>query len=172
MGATISLRPASLNDLALLTEWDNQPHVIASDPNDDWNWETELVRQVPWREQLIAELDERPIGILQIIDPFEEETHYWGEVDENLRAIDIWIGSAADLGRGYGTAMMKLAIARCFETETVTAIFIDPLTSNKRAHRFYERLGFQVVEERVFGEDLCRVYQLTRNNFLNSLKDF
>ena len=50
------LRRATPDDLALLRHWDAQPHVIASDPNDDWQWETELHRDPPWREQLIAEL--------------------------------------------------------------------------------------------------------------------
>jgi hypothetical protein len=31
----INLRPATLDDLALLQHWDEQPHVVASDPNDD-----------------------------------------------------------------------------------------------------------------------------------------
>jgi aminoglycoside 6'-N-acetyltransferase len=161
----IILRNAMLVDLATLNHWDNQPHVIDSDPNDDWNWEIELTRQVPWREQLISELNKRPIGFIQIIDPKNEETHYWGDVEENLRAIDIWIGSATDLGRGYGTSMMKLALARCFAVPEVTAVLIDPLVSNLCAHWFYERLGFQFVEERRFGEDLCRVYKLTRKRY-------
>ena len=55
-------------------------HVIESDPNDDWQWETELNRAVPWRDQLIAELDGVPIGFVQILDPAAEETHYWGDV--------------------------------------------------------------------------------------------
>jgi aminoglycoside 6'-N-acetyltransferase len=161
----IILRNAMLVDLATLNHWDNQPHVIDSDPNDDWNWEIELTRQVPWREQLISELNKRPIGFIQIIDPKNEETHYWGDVEENLRAIDIWIGSAADLSRGYGTSMMKLALARCFANPKVKAVLIDPLVSNKHVHRFYERLGFQFVEERWFSEDLCRVYELTRKHY-------
>jgi hypothetical protein len=77
---------------ALLRHWDEQPHVIASDPNDDWQWETELGKSPGWREQLIAQLDGRPIGFVQIIDPACEESHYWGEVPHGLRAIDIWIG--------------------------------------------------------------------------------
>ena len=43
---------------------------------------------------------------MQIIDPLAEPTHYWGEVEPNLRALDIWIGEKDALGRGYGTAMM------------------------------------------------------------------
>jgi aminoglycoside 6'-N-acetyltransferase len=158
----INLRPANLADLTLLQHWDEQPHVIASDPNDDWGWETELDRSPDWREQLIAELDGRPIGFVQIIDPALEESHYWGDADLNLRAIDIWIGEEADLGQGYGTKMMELAISRCFANQEVTAIIIDPLASNTRAHRFYERLGFEYVEHRRFGEDECLVYRLNR----------
>ncbi len=158
----IRLRPATLEDLPLLQHWDEQPHVIASDPNDDWDWESELLRNLDWREQLVAELDGRPIGFVQIIDPAREETHYWGDVPENLRAIDIWIGEATDTGKGYGTEMMRLALDHCFSDERVTAVLIDPLASNTAAHRFYERLGFQFVEERRFGEDDTFVYRMER----------
>lgn len=158
----IKLRLASIADLALLRHWDEQPHVLESDPNDDWNWEIELLRTPDWREQWIAELDGRPIGFIQIIDPAREETHYWGDVHENLRAIDIWIGEIEDTGKGYGTKMMQLAIERCFSDPAVTAILIDPLSSNTDAHRFYERLGFEFVERRTFGEDDTFVYLMPR----------
>jgi aminoglycoside 6'-N-acetyltransferase len=158
----IKLREATINDLELLRHWDAQPHTVASDPNDDWNWEVELQRNPPWREQLIAELNGRPIGFIQIIDPLLEETHYWGNTLPNQRAIDIWIGEADDLGKGYGTTMMHLAIERCFSDKQVTQILIDPLVSNTRAHKFYERLGFEFIEQRRFDEDDCYVYRLTR----------
>jgi aminoglycoside 6'-N-acetyltransferase len=161
----LALRPATPADLHLLRHWDEQPHVIACDPNDDWQWELELGRAPDWREQLIAELDGRPIGFVQIIDPAREESHYWGDVPEGLRAIDIWIGEAGDLGQGHGTRMMQQALARCFAEPMVTAVLIDPLASNVRAHRFYERLGFRLVERRRFGEDDCLVYRLERGDW-------
>jgi hypothetical protein len=65
----MKLRPATPADLELLRRWDEQAHVIASDPNDDWGWETELGRSPDWREQLIAEVDGRSVGFVQIIDP-------------------------------------------------------------------------------------------------------
>jgi aminoglycoside 6'-N-acetyltransferase len=159
------LRPATPADLPLLQKWDEAPHVVASDPNDDWGWEVELARRPPWREQLIAELDGRPIAYVEIIDPAEEDSHYWGDTAPNLRAVDIWIGEEADLGRGYGTLIMRLALARCFADETVMAVLIDPLASNVRAHRFYERLGFRYVERRQFGLDDCFVYKLDRADY-------
>jgi aminoglycoside 6'-N-acetyltransferase len=161
----IKLREATINDLALLQHWDAQPHTIASDPSDDWDWEVELIRTPSWREQLVAELDGRPIGFIQIIDPLLEETHYWGDTAPNQRAIDIWIGEADDLGKGYGTAMMQLAIERCFAAKSVNQILIDPLVSNTRAHKFYERIGFEFVELRRFNEDDCYVYKLTREKW-------
>lgn len=158
----MKLRAATPDDLALLRAWDRNPHVVASDPNDDWAWETELARSPDWREQLIAEEGGRPIGFVQIIDPALEESRYWGEVTEPLRAIDIWIGEASDLGRGFGAAMMTLALERCFADPEVVAVLVDPLASNTGAHRFYERLGFRRIEERRFGEDECLVYRLDR----------
>ena len=165
----IVLRAAKPDDVALLRYWDKQPHIIASDPDSDWDWETELLRTPDWREQLIAELDGRPIGVIQIIDPAREDSHYWGEISPNLRAnlraIDIWIGEVSELGKGYGTQMMRLALARCFAAPAVTAVLIDPLVSNVRAHRFYERLGFQKIERRRFGDDDCFVYRLDRTDW-------
>jgi aminoglycoside 6'-N-acetyltransferase len=157
------LRPARPSDLDLLLYWDSKPHVIAATGDDGpFDWNAELPRQPEWRELLIAEAEGRPIGVLQIIDPAEEETHYWGEVEPHLRAIDIWIGEEADLGRGYGTTMMRLALERCFAEASVNAVLIDPLASNERAHRFYERLGFKRIERRRFGPDDCYVYRLDR----------
>lgn len=166
----MELRPATLDDLELLRYWGEQPHVIAAAPNDDWAWEVELGRSPDWREQLIAEVDGRCIGFVQIIDPALEESHYWGDAPPGLRAIDIWIGDEADLGKGYGTEMMHLALARCFQDPAVSAVLIDPLADNIRAHRFYERLGFQFVERRRFGEDECFVYRLGRAGYIGNVR--
>lgn len=168
----VKLRPATPDDLPILQYWDEQSHVIAADPNDDWEWETELHRAPDWREQLLAELDGHPIGFVQIIDPALEETHYWGDVPKGLRAIDIWIGEKSDLGKGYGTIMMQLSLERCFTDPTVEAVLIDPLATNTRAHRFYERLGFRFVERRWFGTDDCLVYRLDRSAWDNYFNEY
>jgi aminoglycoside 6'-N-acetyltransferase len=161
----ISLRRATPDDLGLLRHWDAQPHVIAANPNDAWNWEAQLNGSPDWREQLIAQLDGRAIGFVQIIDPAHEESHYWGDIPAGLRAIDIWIGEAADLGKGYGTQIMDLALERCFRDARVTAVLVDPLAGNTRSHRFYKRQGFRFVESRRFGSDDCYVYRLERSDW-------
>ena len=158
------LRRATAADIPLLARWDEQPHVIAATGDDDViDWADEVAHQDEVQEVLIAEVDGRPLGVVQIIDPANEHTHYWGDIEEHLRAIDIWIGAAADLGRGHGTLMMREALDRCFAPPDVTAVVIDPLTSNTRAQRFYVRLGFVPVGRRVFGRDDCLVHRLERD---------
>jgi aminoglycoside 6'-N-acetyltransferase len=51
----VVLQPATPADAPLLRRWDGEPHVIASDPHDDWQWETELGIVHDWREPLVAE---------------------------------------------------------------------------------------------------------------------
>ena len=164
------LRQAKRADLALLKSWDTKPHVVAATGADGaFDWEGELGRDSDWREMLIAEAAGRPVGVMQIIDPAAEETHYWGEIGRDLRAIDIWIGEEGDLGRGYGTEMMRLALERCFSNAAVAAVLVDPLARNSGACRFYERLGFRPVEQRTFGKDDCIVYRLERHAWRQSV---
>jgi aminoglycoside 6'-N-acetyltransferase len=163
----VRLRDATASDAAILHRWDTEPHVLASDPNDDWHWDVELTRSPPWRKQLMAELGGEPVGFVEIIDPREDDEHYWGvDVAPNQRAIDVWIGDPRRLGRGLGTEIMRLALARCFATPEVEAVLIDPLASNVDAQRFYERLGFARLGPRRFGADDCLVYRLERNEWL------
>ena len=170
------LRRATLADVPMLRLWDKDPDVISCSTNDaegeafgGVDWPEEIAANSDVSYHLIAEVDDagkwRPIGAMQIVDPYLEPTQYWGEVAENLRAVDIWIGAPEDRNRGYGTEMMRLALEQCFAAPEVTAILIDPLVTNTNAHRFYERLGFEFVERRTFGEDDCFVYRLERRKW-------
>ncbi len=166
---SIRLRPVALTDAEMLTYWDSKPHVIAATGSDDAaDWVVELATEPAWRDYFIAEDDGRPVGIVQIIDPLLEESHYWGSIEPDLRAIDIWIGEEADLGHGFGTSMMTQALDFCFASPAVSGVVIDPLEVNVRARRFYERMGFRFVGPRVFGEDECIVYRIDREDWLAS----
>jgi len=168
---TLILRPATLEDVAHFDRWDRQPHVIAAtsdDPEaliafDNADWAEEISDPDPASHFYVAEIEGRPIGAMQIIDPALEKTHYWGaDCPPNLRAMDIWIGESDCLGKGYGTAMMSLAINAAFADRDVEAIVIDPLNSNTDAHRFYQRLGFRPTGRRDFDGDDCLVHRLDR----------
>ncbi|WP_108977297.1 GNAT family N-acetyltransferase [Leptospira ryugenii] len=164
----LQFRKSTIEDLEILLRWDDEEHVIASDPNDNWNWEIELANEPPWREQIMVTYDHTPIGFIQVIDPKEEESHYWGDIGENFRAIDIWIGEVEYLNRGLGTKMMKYAIELCFSNPAVHTVLIDPLVSNVDAIRFYQRIGFKPIGERKFNDDLCLVHELKRDDYFQS----
>lgn len=180
MKPTITLRPAVASDADLLARWDKEPHVISAttdDPDaerafDGACWPDEIAMQSPVFQYYIAELDGRPIGTTLIIDPHLEPTHYWGEIQPGLRAVDIWIGEADALGKGHGTEIMRLALAHCFADANVYTVLIDPLASNTRVHRFYERLGFKPLERRILPPaDDCLVHTLTRQDWRNQFTD-
>jgi len=160
----IRLRRAEAADIPTLQAWDRMPHVIAATGShaESSDWAQEITLDASSWEVLIAEHAGRPIGVLRVIDPEQDETHYWGDCGPNLRAVDIWIGRTSDHGHGYGAEMMRLALARCFANPAVTAVLIDPLTRNVRARKFYERLGFVEVGRRYFDDDDCVVYRFDR----------
>jgi aminoglycoside 6'-N-acetyltransferase len=167
----LTVRQATPSDTLVLESWDDEPSVIActtDDPNAAQAfpgaiWGEEIAMASPVSSYFIAELDGRPIGAMQVIDPHLEPTHYWGDCEPNLRAIDIWIGDEADRSRGLGAAMMHAVMARCFADPAVAGIIIDPLASNTRAHFFYQRLGFRPLGRRIFNdEDDCLVHRLDR----------
>jgi aminoglycoside 6'-N-acetyltransferase len=168
---TLTLRRARLDDIPTLDRWDREPHVISATTDkpgatiafEGHDWHAAIANQSDIDHYLIAEVDGRRIGAMQVIDPHLEPTHYWGDIEPNLRALDIWIGEADARGRGHGEQMMRESFRRCFADPAVTAIVIDPLASNTRALAFYERLGFVRVERRLFNdEDDCWVMRLTR----------
>jgi aminoglycoside 6'-N-acetyltransferase len=156
----------TIDDVAWLVRWDEDPDVAAAigGRSAGWyDWPAELVRDVSWRELLIAEEDGRPIGFLQLADAREEESHYWGDIEPGTWALDILIGSPGDRGRGLGAAAMALALDHAFDRHGADTVVIDPLVSNHRAIAFYERLGFERVEVREFDDDVCLVMRLPRN---------
>lgn len=169
----VTLRIATSAGIPTLERWDLEPHVISASSDNpdivkafgeenDWAENIAIHQDDVW-EHWIAEVDGKPFGAMMMCDPYAEPTHYWGDVEPNLRALDTWIGDAADRGKGFGEEMMRLGIERCFARPEVTAILIDPLNSNTRAHKFYKRLGFVPVGRQVFNEeDDCLVHRLDR----------
>lgn len=176
----LRLRPATMADKPVLDLWDEDEAVRfatnADNASDAWlngedYWTHELAMQSDVYEYFIGELREgaawRPIAAMQSIDPYLEPTHYWGDVAPNQRALDIWIGAEADRNKGHGEKLMRLAIERSFNEQGATAILIDPLNANVRAHTFWQRMGFVPSHRRTFndGEDDCLVHVLTREQW-------
>jgi aminoglycoside 6'-N-acetyltransferase len=168
----ITLRKTTTADIQTLEKWDSQEHVQFATGNDAilevdpnyWPYELSLCDNKTY-QYYIAELDGLPIASLQMINPGLEVTKYWGNMEDGYRAIDIIIGDKENLGKGYGTTIMGLILDLCFEDSTVKGVYIDPLSINLRAIKFYQKIGFEFVENRNFGEDNCDVYYISREKY-------
>lgn len=168
---SLKIRRAGPEDAPILTAWESKAHVKAAtsdDPSieDDWDWFAELMPRDDGTEFYLAIVCNHPIGYMCSIDPARERTGYWGPIGPNFRALDIIIGEEEYLGQCYGTQMMHWMIERCFNDPKVGAILIDPLASNKRAHRFYEKLGFAFQYRQQFDATSdCYVMKLVRSDW-------
>lgn len=165
----LQLRPAVIEDAPLLRKWEAAPHLDGLLGEDDWQWESTLALDRPAHWPFIAEVADNPIGFLEILDPALDLERYWGELSPGHRAIDLWIGEPDFLGCGFGREMMRQALELCFADPDVHKVLVDPLASNTTSHRFYERCGFRLVEERWFSEDRCCVYAMDRENWANPI---
>jgi aminoglycoside 6'-N-acetyltransferase len=169
----ITLRKTTIKDIPILNYWDKQDHVMFASGNDanqsenDPNyWEYELsLCDAKTYQYYIAELDGVPIAYLQMINPGLEVTKYWGDMEDGYRAVDIIIGDKENLGKGYGTTIMRLILDICFKDQTVKGVYIDPLSKNLRAIKFYQKIGFEFVDNRNFDEDNCDVYYISREKY-------
>ena len=145
-----------------MARWDKAPHLNGLFGSDEgYDWQAEISADVTWQQIYIATANGEPVGVIIVLDPSCDPTGYWGDLGPNVRAIDLWIGEPDWLGKGVGTQMMRKAIDMYRANEGVTTFYVDPLISNERAHRFYERLGFRRIDQRRFGEDECYVYRRT-----------
>jgi aminoglycoside 6'-N-acetyltransferase len=65
---------------------------------------------------------------------------------------------------------VKLALecVFCCGDPAVKAALVDPMADNVKAHRFYQKLGFQPQGERMFGPDKCLVHRLTREDYFDN----
>ena len=103
----------------------------------------------------LAELDQRPIGMLQhyrIADsPEYAEALALGE---DAVGIDLFIGEADLVGRGHGPAMLRQFVRDvAFPFHGIGVCVIGPSVDNVAAIRAYEKAGFRPLKEvRVPGE--------------------
>ena len=136
-------------DLPLLADWLQADHLHHwwGDPAEQLALVTEDLDQ-PLMDQQIASLGALPFGYVQ-----SYPVHAWPggaphleEFPPGTVAIDCFIGPAAMLGKGHGTAMLRLYARHLLQQ--APCVVIDPDPDNERAVRAYRRAGFRDVAQR------------------------
>jgi aminoglycoside 6'-N-acetyltransferase len=143
----ITFVPVGEEHRALLTGWLAQPHWREwwGEPEE----ELRLIYAVEDGEHLpfIACVNDQPIAYIQCWWPAQHPDVPWvREMIMTERGIDISIGDAANLGKGFGTLIVKHFAAKLF-AEGATRLVIDPDKNNGRAIAAYMKAGFTPYAE-------------------------
>jgi aminoglycoside 6'-N-acetyltransferase len=138
----ISFVPVTEQHRPLLESWLVQPHWREwwGDPAE----ELAMIYAVDEGEHLpfIACVNDQPIAYIQCWWPAHHPDVPWvKEMAMTERGIDISIGDAAHLGKGFGTLIVKHCAAKLF-AEGATRLVIDPDKNNGRAIAAYMKAGF------------------------------
>ena len=136
------------DDLPLLTEWLNRPHVA-----EWWGGSAtlETVREEYLLRLSLASTDvcylafegEVPIGYIQSYVAVESDGWWLGQHNPGVRGIDQFLADGARLGCGLGTQIVREFSQLLFADPLVTRIQADPSPNNPRAVRCYEKAGFR-----------------------------
>lgn len=142
-------RPVAAADLPLLRRWLERPHVR--------EWWGDPVRGLatiedhigdPAIDVFIVSYRDGPIGYIQSWNPHSEADHPCRDQPIGTRGIDQLIGEADLIGRGHGSAFIRLFVQRLFEAGAPRVV-TDPNARNARALRAYAKAGFRPIDHRV-----------------------
>jgi len=142
-GPVYTFRPAALLDLPLLQHWLRTPEVVR------W-WGNAEEQAVLLREDMdeprmvmrIVSFEGRPFAYAQDYAVHAWPQPHFAHLPPGSRAIDSFIGEPDMIGRGHGSAYLKL-LAERLRAEGAPVVTIDPDVDNLRARRAYEKAGFR-----------------------------
>jgi aminoglycoside 6'-N-acetyltransferase Ib len=172
--SVITLRLMAEQDLPMLHDWLNRPHIVEWWGGDDKRPTLSEVLEAYAPSHLaresvtayIAMLDDEPIGYAQSYVALGSGDGWWeDETDPGVRGIDQSLANPSQLGKGLGTRLVRALVERLFQDPEVTKIQTDPAPDNLRAIRCYEKAGF-VRQQTVVTPDGPAVYMVqTRQSF-------
>ena len=146
-----ALRPFTADDLPMMAQWLQTPAVRDwwGDPVEEQLGRTAAHLHDKAMDQRIARCGAEDFGYLQSY-PWSRwpggAPHFHDQPDDS-RAMDVLIGIPRMLGKGHGTAMVRL-YAETLLTEGAPAVVIDPDPTNLRAILAYRRAGFRDIAVR------------------------
>jgi RimJ/RimL family protein N-acetyltransferase len=147
----LSFRPLTRDDLPLLHEWVQRPHVAEwwREPRELEDIENDYVPTIDGAsttKAFIASLGQEPVGFIQAYVVKGSGDGWWeGEDDPGARGIDQFLADARRLNQGLGTAMVSTFVNQLLQDSAVTKVQTDPSPENRRAIRCYTKAGFKPV---------------------------
>jgi aminoglycoside 6'-N-acetyltransferase len=144
MKSAFTFRPAVRRDMPMLSAWLRTPEAVRwwGDPDEQIALLLEDLSEPRMAMQIVS-FERRPFAYAQ-----NYEVHAWPQphfacLPQGARAIDAFIGEPDMIGRGHGSAFLRLLAERLMRAGA-PAVAIDPDVANLRARRAYEKAGFRV----------------------------
>jgi RimJ/RimL family protein N-acetyltransferase len=144
------------DDLALLHEWLQRPHV------QRWWSECETYEEVVDHylpaiegtdptDHYIVSLDGRPMGFVETYVVSDHPDYAWlVGADPGAAGVDLFIAEEDLTGRGIGTELLRRFVSEVvFARQATTHCIAEPESENKASVRAFEKAGFRIVKELV-----------------------
>jgi len=151
-GEKVVLKPMSPGDITRFFEWATKSDgalfwyggPLFGEPiptfeifKDDWQSYYFDGRQPEKGRCFMIQVDDRDTG--------QVNYNHINRID-NSTELDIIIAASEDKGKGYGTDALKTLSAYLFRKLNIDNCFIEPISTNKRAIRAYEKSGFKTTQ--------------------------
>ncbi len=143
-GKHVRLRSVERSDLRCFQEWLNDPEVsdglstyLPLSMADEEQWFERMSRVEPEEKPLAIDLKEdsgwRLIGDIGFFNL---------EWANRSAEFGLFIGDKSVWNKGYGTEVVRLLLKHGFETLNLHRIYLRVYSTNPRARRSYEKVGF------------------------------
>ncbi len=143
-GANVRLRAIERGDLPSFKEWLNDAEVTEGLSNylplsmaDEEQWYERMSRLDPEEKPLAIDLEED--GRWRLIGDIGFFNLEW---PNRCAEFGIFIGDKSVWNKGYGTESIRLLLKHGFETLNLHRIYLRVYSTNPRARRSYEKIGF------------------------------
>lgn len=159
----IHFTPLTEIHFPLLLKWLTTPHIRAWwDKDIHWTNEKITEKYLPYTRKykilngdkkpiypFIILLDEMPVGYIQYYNRYDfapELGYELVDLPQSLAAIDFYIGEEKYLGKGIGSAALRLFLKEYVLPKFNTCL-VDPDNKNKVAIRTYQKAGFHILKK-------------------------
>lgn len=156
----ITFRLMTRDDLPLVHEWHQRPHVVRWWTAHTTFEETEnhylpTIDGAEPTQHYLALLDGEPLGMVQtyLVSDYPDFAALTEE-GEGTAGLDLFIGDEEQTGLGLGTELIERFLSEIvFARPETRACIADPDLENSASMRAFEKAGFRKVRELVDPED-------------------
>ena len=141
--ASYAFRAVGPADLPLIARWRAMPHVIEYWGRPEVEPAADSLADPRIAMWIVAHAG-RPFAYAQDYSPHDWDDHPFAHLPPGARGIDQYIGEREMIGRGHGSAFVRLHCEALFAAGA-PAIGTDPHPDNERAIRAYQKAGFAIA---------------------------